>query len=219
MANFHLHIDALTLSSDFERYLIDGLGFWRSDFVGHPAGREHYEPKHHLTLKSSDTSAFQKMFAEVKERAALDDAMHGYIEGEVIMLDQDVDARKFDSSMPIPFRVTSRELLPDSFRESEIHITLSRDDSDQRLIDNLLQMGFYCAYLPKDYEIGAIFTMQGSRKDIDSILPGTIEYIESAGGAVNCSIKEERIAHWWLSESDVSRPPVIDHIEWATTVA
>lgn len=105
-------------------------------------------------------------------------------------------------------------LEPDTFRETEIHITLSRDDSDPRLLEALTDMGFFCAYLPKDYGEAAIFTVQGSREDIDKILPVTIEYLETVGGAVECSIKEERITHWWLSKPDVARPPVIEKISW-----
>ena len=32
MSEFHIHVDALSLSNDFENHLIGELGFWRSDF-------------------------------------------------------------------------------------------------------------------------------------------------------------------------------------------
>jgi hypothetical protein len=47
---FHIHIDALAISDSFERYLSKELGFWRTDFSGHPEGVEGFEPANHLTL-------------------------------------------------------------------------------------------------------------------------------------------------------------------------
>jgi hypothetical protein len=56
--------------------------------------------------------------------------------------------------------------------------------------------------------------VQGSRQKIHSILPALKEYLKSVGGAVNCSIKEERVAAWWLSEPTLRLPPVVSAIEW-----
>jgi hypothetical protein len=39
-------------------------------------------------------------------------------------------------------------------------------------------------------------------------------YLEDVGGAVNCSLKEERVAAWWLSEPTLRLPPVVGEIEW-----
>ncbi len=38
------------------------------------------------------------------------------------------------------------------------------------------------------------------------------EYIDAVGGAVMCSIKEERIARWWVSGDEVKLPPVIHEV-------
>ena len=54
---------------------------------------------------------------------------------------------------------------------------------------------------------------QGSKKQIQTILPPLIEYLEKAGGAVDSSIKEERVADWWMSQPNLRLPPVIASIE------
>jgi hypothetical protein len=73
-------------------------------------------------------------------------------------------------------------------------------------------MGLFAAYLPKPYGTAEIFTAQGSKKQIQTILPLLLEYLEKAGGAVDCSIKEERVADWWMSHPDLRLPPVIASI-------
>lgn len=214
MSEFHIHVDAQSLSAEFERYLIDDLGFWRSDFSGHPEGVEHFEPPHHLTKKVSSgvefRADFERLVAYAEERAP----MKGYLEGEFIALDEDLEERPFDASVVPPFKVEATSLPAGGFRESEIHVVLDRDRSDPRLIDSLLSMGFFTAYMPKPYGTAQIFTAQGSKARIQEILPPLTNYLKRAGGAANCSIKEERVAAWWLSEEGLRLPPVVDKIRW-----
>jgi hypothetical protein len=214
MSQFHIHIDGQDLSSDFEDRLIHDLGFWRSDFSGHPEGAEHYEPPHHLTQKTADSKEFKALFDQIVEHAKAPQAMKGYIEGEFVPLDQDLAPRPFDASVPLPCKIRRTFLPPGTFRETEVHITLDRDRSHPQLLRNLLEVGLFAAYLPKAYGTAAIFTAQGSRAHIDALLPTLTAYLERAGGAVECSIKEERIAHWWMSEPDLPLPPVVESIQW-----
>ncbi len=214
MPGFHIHVDAQSLSSDFERRLVDELGFWRSDFSGHPEGFEHYEPPHHLTVEPTTGHEFRDLFARILPRAQAPGAMRGYIEGEFVALDQDLPTRAFHPSVPAPFTLRRTFLPSGTFRESEVHITLDRDRSHPQLRRSLLHMGLYSAYLPKSYGTAEIFTAQGSRANIDIILPVLVEYLQSAGGAVECSIKEERIADWWTSDPKLPLPPVIGSIDW-----
>jgi hypothetical protein len=215
MSNFHIHVDALNISLDFQQRLIHNLGFWRSDFSGHPEGAEHYEPPHHLTQKTADSKEFKELFDRIVEHARAPHAMKGYIEGEFVPLDKDLVPRPFDVSVPMPFKLQRTFLPAGAFRETEVHVTLDRDRSHPQLLRNLLEMGLFAAYLPKVYGTAAIFTAQGSRAHIDVLLPSLTAYLERAGGAVECSIKEERIAHWWMSEPDLPLPPVVESIEWA----
>lgn len=75
-------------------------------------------------------------------------------------------------------------------------------------------MGFFSAWTPKEYGIAQIFTAQGSRKHVDAILPSLLEYLETAGGSLNCSVKEERVARSWVSSSNLPLPPVIGEVIW-----
>ena len=97
--------------------------------------------------------------------------------------------------------------------DDEIHITLDREKSDSRLIQSLRSMGFFSAYMDKPSGSKVeILTVQGTRQQIQEILPELIMYLQQAGGAVNCSIKEERIIRWWTSSKGVSLPPVIESV-------
>ena len=96
---FHVHIDAQSMTQELEKYLIDDLGFWRSDFSGHPEGREHFEPVHHLTYKSSKTSEYRETFDGVVSFAESNDAIEGYIEGELVALDNEITAKPYDSAV------------------------------------------------------------------------------------------------------------------------
>jgi len=214
MSEFHVHVDAVNFTNEFETYLIKNLGFWRSDFSGHPEGVEHFEPPHHLTKKLATRTEFRAVFDSLVSYAETKTPMKGYFEGEFIALDQDIDERPFNLSVKAPFKVHKINLPAGSFRESEIHVVLNRDKSEPRLLQSLVEMGLYTAYMPKPYGTAQIFTVQGSREKIRSILPPLKEYLENAGGMVNCSIKEERVADWWVSEPTLRLPPVVGYIEW-----
>ncbi len=209
MSNFHIHVDAFELAPEFERFLLGTCGFYRSDFAGHPDGVDGFEPPHHLTLKVGDNNEFRRRFDQVIAAAKHPVQMRGYVEGEFIAADIDIEARPFDPAVPVPFRIANAQLPIGGFRESEIHITLDRDRSDPRLLRALAAMGFFAAYIPKPYGVAEIFTVQGKRSDVNHLLPGLVEFLKSAGGAVACSVKEERIAAWWVSDSSVRLPPVI----------
>jgi len=214
MAGFDIHIDASELSNNFERFLL-GLGFWHSDFCGHPPGAPSYEPVHHLTLQPSTSAEYKKAFRAVREYAVdHQDALRGYIEGEFFAFDRDLENKTFDCSVRAPFKVKTGFLAPGKFRESEIHVTMSRDKSDPKLAAILMKMGFFTAYLSKPYGIGQVFTVQGSHAQIQSLLPVIYEFLRQVGGAAECSVKEERVVGWWISDLRVSLPPVIEQIAW-----
>src|SRR5689334_12795334 len=128
---FHIHVDAVTLEPVLEEYLTRQLGFWRSDFSHQFADDDGYEPAHHLTQKPETSSQFRRLFGKVVDFAkAHPGSMRGYIEGEFIALDTDVDERPFDPSVKPPFQLTLAPLPSSSFRETEVHISLDKDRSD-----------------------------------------------------------------------------------------
>lgn len=211
---FDLHIDATSIVPAFETFLIKACGFWRNDFCGHPDGLEGHEPDHHLTLQLETGKEFRDMFDKVVSYAREHRPMTGYVEGEFIALDVDLPELPFADDQPIPFAIETGAIVPGTFRESEIHVTMSRDSSDRRLRSNMLKMGFFSAYLPKKYGVAEVFTVQGTRDQIDALVPAVRRYLDRAGGGVNCSIKEERVADFWLSAPNVHCPPIIKKITW-----
>jgi len=213
MPLFHIHVDATSLKPAFESFLLEN-GFVRTDFAGHPEGADAFEAPNHLTLKLTDSVAFQQSFDRVIAKAEETSGLDGYVEGEFIPLDADIPDRPYREGVAAPFRADSGNIEPGSFRETEIHVTLDRNRSDRRLLDALTRMGFFSAYMNKPYGVAQIFTVQGSRGQIDRLLPKLLEYLEACGGTSHCSVKEERVAKWWLSSDSVSLPPVIKKIGW-----
>ena len=122
--------------------------------------------------------------------------------------------KPFDPSVPLPLVIKRGALPAGTFRESEIHITIDRDESDPRLISQLTEMGLYSGFLPKSYGVAQVMTVQGSRRDIATVKPAVLQYLHDAGGARRGSIKEERIVDWWVSAPGLALPPVIQAIEW-----
>src|SRR5437588_6943217 len=99
MSDFHIHVDALTLSESFESFLTTELAFWRSDFSGHPEGVEHFEPPHHFTAKIDSSADFRARFDRLVSYVEVNSPMKGYLEGEFIALDEDLEKRQFNSEV------------------------------------------------------------------------------------------------------------------------
>src|SRR5262245_29910980 len=171
MTGFHIHIDATELSAAFERFLLEDMRFWRSDFEGHPPGVEGFEPPHHLTLKTPDSVEFRRSFDRVVSAAKEPGSMTGYVEGEVVAFDDNIQWKPFDRAVSVPWTVTLDRVPQGQFRESELHVTMGRAGSSPELVDALRKMGLFSAYLPKSFGSAEVFTVQGSRKDIERLAP------------------------------------------------
>ncbi len=211
---FHIHVDAQTLTLDFEQLLRGQLGFILQNFL-HDHVEVSYEPAYHLTARPKNSQEFKTIFGQVKEYVeSHPGALTGYIEGECIPEDIDLVEKPFDPSIKLLFKVSCTQLPPGKFREDEIHVSLARDESDPRLLQALTAMGLFVGYLPKKQGVAAIYTVQGSRQHISELMPALTYYLQRAGGGVRCSIKEERIADSWMSSPDIRLPPVIDKISW-----
>ena len=214
VGEFHIHIDAQTLSIPFEKFLIETQEFWNSDFSGHPEGQSHCPPKKHLTRKTKYAQEFRGIFDAIIGYLNKDSkAIEGYIEAEYIPIDIEIESKPFNPEVKIPCNFQLTSLLPGTFRQDEIHITLERKKSDPRLINSLRSMGFYSVYMKKPFGEVEIFTAQGTRKTIRKVLPEVITYLRAAGGAVSCSVKEERIIRWWMSSPEIRLPYVIKSVE------
>lgn len=214
MSEFHIHVDASWVSSDFEN-LLSCLGFRRMDFSREAGDDGLYAPAHHLTTKLYDPEKFRQAFDTIESYVSSHNAMIGYIEGEMLPFDLKIPHRPFSPSVAIPFKIDLGELAPGSFRETELHVTVDRDNTDPDLIEGLRAMGLFCAHIPKPSGLALVFTVQGARSHIDLLAPALTEFLTIAGGCANASIKEERIARWWMSSPDVKRPPVVRAVHWA----
>jgi hypothetical protein len=211
--DFHIHVDAQQMSLELELFLIENLKFWNSNFSGHPEGALHFETPRHLTWKSKDAKEARSTFDTlINYLESNPNCIEGYVEGEYIPVDIDLPAQPFNPNIPIPYRLELCSLEPGKFREDEIHITLDREKSDPRLIAALRSMGFFSAWMEKSSSSVEIFTVQGERLHIEKIFADMITYLRNAGGAVNGSIKEEKIVRWWLSSPDLKLPPVFQNL-------
>jgi hypothetical protein len=196
---FHIHVDAHEMAGQFESFLHQ-LKFSNTDFSGHPDGALHFETPKHLTYKTKDITAFRSTFdAIVAELETAPHLLEGYVEGEYLPIDLDIEAMPFDPEVKVPCQWELGVLVPGIFREDELHITLDKD---------LRSMGFFSAYMDKAYGRAEILTVQGTRQTIKTILRLLIPYLKNAGGSVKCSIKEEQVIRWWASSDSVKFPPV-----------
>lgn len=214
MSELHIHVDATFVPRGLDEELTAGCGLSRRDFVEAPTNEMTYTPELHYTVKPVTTIEFRKQFKGVLRTVNKFPEFVGFVEGEYIPTIHEVPERPFDPSIAIPFEVTTRWLAAGSFRESEIHVTMSHDDSDPRLREKLLKMGLLPAYYPKIWGMAQIFTVQGSRREMKRVLTPLLHFLECAGGSTRCRVKEERIARWWMSSQDLSLPPVIDSVKW-----
>ena len=222
MAEFHIHIDASELAPPFEATLVERLSFRRSDF-SHQGNddKECFAPVRHLTFKCHDRAEFDGVFDKVVAAASQGEMMRGYVEGEVLPFDDEIESAPFDPAVPLPFRIEMRDLSEGEFRETEIHLAMSDVESDPRLFAALEEMGFLCVRIEKTYGLARIWTVQGRREELSLITPLLRRYLSLAGGAARASIKEERVVRFWISGSDVRLPPVIREIQllWPTLVS
>jgi hypothetical protein len=211
---FHIHIDAKNINTQFEKMLIEQYSLEYKNFTQRQGLNPSYAPETHLTYKTTDSNQSSQIFRNIRNYLEQNpDAMVGYVEYEYILGKVLIEYRTFNPDVPLPFQLELGDLRIGAFREDEIHITLDRDNSDPRLLESLRQIGFFSALRQKDYGIAEIFTTQGSYQDIQKVLPMIVSYLNQAGGAAVCIVKEERIIHSWVSSLDYKLPPVIKAIQ------
>ena len=188
------------------------MGFYASEFLA--VDGKCYAPTRHLTRKLDNRDDFLHTFDVIRTHAESTKGLNGFIEGECVRYFPQPAPRPFNPSLPIPFRVTHKDLALDTFREDEIHITMDRDNSHPELQQRLLEMGFFLAANRKPYGVAHIFTVQGTKQQIASLSPAIVRYLHEAGGATHCKIKQEFIQAYWVSDSNVPLPPVVDAVNW-----
>lgn len=214
---FHLHIDATLLPLKLEKRVKEELGFGDTDFSGHPEGYRHFEPERHLTRKFGDKSSFLVAFQDLSLECSKTGFI-GYIEGEFVISDIKIPAKPYNPDVHAPFSVTRRLLAgapTEPFRETELHLVMDNDCSDPRIIRALLDSGLYGAYIPKSDYTAVVLTAQGRHSEIATLTGAVWNYVNEAGGAVRCTLKEEQAIAYNLSGMNHAQlPEVVKKIEY-----
>lgn len=216
---FHIHVDAIEMDGAFEEYLLKERDFYR---VAYSIDRDSVDldddcagHQYHLTHKTTSPRIFNATCRELFEIIEANAPIHrGYVECEYVSFHERLDFRPYCEA-PIPFHLRMVRPLPATFRESEIHITLSRDESDPHLLHALhSEIGMISGFIPKTWGMAQVFTAQGSRRQIDEIREPLRDYLHRAGGAARCAMKEERTVRYWLSHpAGIGLPRITDRIE------
>lgn len=214
---FHIHIDAQSMPMELSRFAKEELAFADTNFSGHPPGYVHFEPKQHLTLKVKTRREFDAVWSALEKKVSQTDFV-GYLEGEYIPRD-DFIPYKPHSDLPVPFRVIRRRLTggqEEEFRQGEFHLVYKKDESDPRLTEKLLAAGLYGAFMPKADGEFVVLTMQGYVRDMGPLTEAVKAYIQHAGGAFRCTLKEERAIKYTLFGVDNNDlPEIADRIEYS----
>ncbi len=215
MGIFHIHIDTKTESPEIHAET-KKLGFYEHNFNGHPAGYAHFEPTRHSSIKVSDKTEFQKKWQHLEALMRSDKNLKGYIEGEYIPFDDEIASKEVEQFELPPMKIVRRKLsaaLGEKFRETEHHVVMDFDKSDQRVITGLLDAGLYGALLDKKDHRAIVLTAQGSNKIIIPLIQEIRSYIERVGGVINGSIKEERALKYELFNMEVEElPEIVDKV-------
>ncbi len=216
---FHIHIDSRVNLGDKSKlfdYLQKELGFYYTNFTGHPPGYASITtPCPHLTLKLREKQEFEERWERVA-KVCKDYDFAGYIEGEVITIDELVQSAKYVEGIAVPFNLKKRSLrgLPnEEFRDIEIHLTLDAEKSNPEVIRHLLDAGLSGAYMPKkrgeEEYTSLILTAQGFRKTIHPLVNLMRDYLLNVGGVVRGTLKVEKVLKYELFHMDYTQLPLV----------
>lgn len=165
---------------------------------------------------------FRQKFNALDALISIDKNFKGYIEGEYIPTDDEIAPKEVTKFELPPMKIVRRRLsaaLGEKFRESELHVVMDFDNSDQRVVTGLLDAGLYGALLDKKDHRAIVLTAQGSRKIILPLITEIRSYLERIGGVVRGSIKEERALKYQLYNMEVEElPEVVDKVAEASGI-
>ena len=239
MGLYHIHIDSQTASPEVHEEAKE-LGFYDHTFAGHPAGYVHFEPAMHSSIKIREKTEFNEKFAELDALMRTDPRLKAYIEGEYVPTDDEIPYKGVtDFELP-PMQIVRRRLssaLGETFRETEFHLVMDFENSDQRVITALLDAGLFGALIKKKKKkdkksaqgsLGLlpvmetqtykaiVLTAQGSRRIILPLMEEVRAYLAKVGGVVRGSIKEEiAIKHQLYNMKVEELPEVVDRVDHA----
>ena len=203
---FHVHVDADCLSEELDENLAKA-GFTKSDFLTHSGGEP--SPRYIRTLKSNDPRSYKNVLSRVTAICKNDSVFNGFVEGEVIVNRKNIPFKEYNPQIPIPFKIQAKREPGGESKTADMHITLCPLGSHRQLLENLLEIGFSLVLAPKPNGLMAVFSLQGAKELIGQLFKSTCNYLHVAGGAAQCTLKDERISHLWVSGSDAPATRVI----------
>jgi hypothetical protein len=213
---FHIHVDAATVSPDFERSARLDLGFERDDFNPLPSAGIQAFRCNHLSKKLGHAREFEAVFNQIAGLAQSSNGLVGYIEGECVARRHELEAASLAGDCRPPFSVVLGELAPGHFRETEIHISTLAKDANSHTVRALVEAGFFLAHKGTSANTRLVFTIQGSVATIKPLYSVLADWLAASGALGPCTIKEERIRRYWLSSAEVFRPPVVRNVIWGS---
>ncbi len=214
---YHIHLDTQTTSTELHQK-IQSLGFFSHNFTGHPKGYPHFEPTSHSTIKLGSKFEFKRVWNETIKLIEKEKDVVGYLEGEYIPTDQFIPFKEMGGFLPPSFSIKRRRINPEKgemFRETEFHLVMDFDNSEQKVITALLDAGLYGALLQKPDHRAIVLTCQGNRRLIKPLFKEIIRYLNDVGGVKRCTIKEEiALKHQLFNMSASELPEVVDSITY-----
>lgn len=208
MKEFHIHFNLSWIDDNFKRTLLQDLGFSVDHFIV-PSGHTFTE---HLSKKLFTKNEFESMFQFISGKPSLPSFLEGYIEGECVAFEKKIPYKKYTKNIAFPLRVT-KVPVGNAHRQSEIHISMNKEDSSEIVKKNLLDIGFDRVSVIRKKGVKDVFTLQGSTKDMRIVLKNIVDYLTRVGGVVDCKVKEERTLAFWISSPLVVQPEIVKRIE------
>jgi hypothetical protein len=206
---FHVHIDGHSLPTS-ARDAIAETAFEETPFR-RDLMCDGFEAPYHYTLKTHDPRLFKQTFDGIVSRLRKTE-FAGYVEGECIAYDLNILPRSLKSGSLENVATTFSPLPDGAFRETELHITLRKTSRCEAVTGALRRIGFFSAFMDKDFGLAEILTLQGSKAAVRELEGEVIEFLRSSEEIEHCSIKREDIARFWLSEPRIKRAPILTNV-------
>ncbi len=216
---YHIHVDGQAPIVEPHRSWFAAQGFLADQFV--PLDKDAgFEPHDHLSVETPDRSIYEPLLATTMAYLrAHPDAVNGYVESEAIVGSTPFECAGFNPDVPLPIELIIQpvaefliDVPPNWFRQSEIHFSSRRDQTDERLINALRRIGLYTAHYRSsvDGELYIIFTVQGYQREMVQLEILLKNYLQKAGGHCNGKLQLEVVTDYWKSSPDVPLPPIVN---------
>ena len=190
---YHIHVDSMKSLTEALSERLEEIGFFETNFSGHPEGREHFEPVDHWTFKTDDQIAVDRVKAQATTILAEAPDFKGYLECEQVAEFPSLCSPVTGVIQAPDWRLnhTTLDQIGQSFRQAEIYLTVSAS-SNEEVQEHLLDSGLFGAYMEKaDRGKVLILTAQGMAPDIGDLNRRVISYVQKTPGIIDPRLKYE----------------------------